>query len=226
LQKLPGRLTRDRILKATLEPISRRYTTIPNIFDSALRGTYLTESFRHTARITLADRAEKFFEECDSPSYLDRLLNIDTRLWLADDLLSKIDRATMAFSLEARVPYLSQDIVAWCAHLDPTLKVSRAGVAKALVKRLAERYLPREIVYRSKQGFTMPLDRWMAHELRSDITIALGPGGFERRGLVRAPAIRRICSEHFSGRKNHATRLWTLLVLERWFRHYDPEFAV
>ena len=226
LRKLPGRITRDRILKAALEPLRRRYTTISNVFDSALRGTYLTDSFRSATKTTLADRAEMFFAECDSPSYLDHLLNVDMRLWLADDLLAKVDRATMGFSLEARVPYLGQDLVGWCTRLDPSLKVSDAGVAKALLKRLAERYLPRDIVYRSKQGFVMPLDRWMTHELKSDIGLALGPQGIQRRGLIRATAIDKLCSEHFSGKKNHATRLWTLLVLERWFARYQPEFVV
>jgi asparagine synthase (glutamine-hydrolysing) len=226
LRRLPGRITRDRILKATIEPLRRRYTTIPNIFDTALRSTYLTRAFQDATHASLADQAEMFYEECDSPSYLDRLLHIDTRLWLADDLLAKVDRATMAFSLEARVPYLDQDLFGWCARLDPTLKVNKRGVAKALIKQLAERYLPRDIVYRSKQGFTMPLDRWMAHELRPDLTMALGPGAFQRRGLIRSSAIKQMLTEHFAGRKNHATRLWTLLVLERWFSRYEPRFAV
>jgi asparagine synthase (glutamine-hydrolysing) len=226
LRRLPGRITRDRILKATIEPLRRRYTTIPNIFDTALRSTYLTRVFQDATHASLADQAEIFYEECDSPSYLDRLLHIDTRLWLADDLLAKVDRATMAFSLEARVPYLDQDLFGWCARLDPTLKVNKRGVAKALVKQLAERYLPRDIVYRSKQGFTMPLDRWMAHELRPDVMMALGPGAFQRRGLIRTSAIKQMLTEHFAGRKNHATRLWTLLVLERWFSRYEPRFAV
>jgi asparagine synthase (glutamine-hydrolysing) len=226
LRCLPGRITRDRILKATIEPLQRRYTTIPNIFDTALRSTYFTPAFQNVTHATLAERAEMFYAECDSPSYLDRLLHIDTRLWLVDDLLAKVDRATMAFSLEARVPYLHQDLFGWCARLDPTLKVNKRGVAKALIKQLAERYLPRDIVYRSKQGFTMPLDRWMAHELRPDLTTALGAGAFQRRGLIRSSAIQRMLSEHFAGRKNHATRLWTLLVLERWFSKYEPRFHV
>lgn len=226
LRRLPGRLTRDRILKAAAEPLRRRYTTISNVFDSVLRRTYFTDSFRSATKATLADRAEMFFTECDSPSYLDHILNVDMRLWLADDLLAKVDRATMAFSLEARVPYLGQDLVGWCTRLDPRLKVSDAGVAKAVLKRLAERYLPRDIVYRSKQGFMMPLDRWMTHELKEEISSALGPEGIQRRGLIRPEAIARICAEHFSGKKNHATRLWTLLVLERWFARYQPEFVV
>ena len=132
----------------------------------------------------------------------------------------------MAFSLEARVPYLDQDLFAWCAHLDPKLKVGDAEVAKVLLKRMAERYLPRDIVYRAKQGFTMPLDRWMSSELKPEISLALGPEGLQRRGLIRASAMRRICSEHFAGRKNHSARLWTLLVLERWFERYQPQFVV
>ena len=226
LRRLPGRLVRDRVLKAVTEPLARRYTTIPNIFDSVLRRHYFTASFRAATQLTLADRAEAFYDECDSPSYLDHLLNIDTRLWLADDLLAKVDRATMAFSLEARVPYLDQNLFDWCAHLDAPLKVSRGGVAKMLVKKLAERYLPRDIVYRPKQGFTMPLDRWMTNELKADIKHALGPQGIQRRGIIRRPAIDGMFSEHFSGRKNHATRLWTLFVLERWFSRYEPAFAL
>ena len=75
-------------------------------------------------------RPRSFYDECDSPSYLDHLLDIDARLWLPDDLLAKVDRATMAFSLEARVPYLDHDFYGWCARLDPTLKVSKAASAR------------------------------------------------------------------------------------------------
>ena len=225
LRKLPSRLTRDRILKAAMQPLARRYTTIPNVFDSLLRDEFFTPAFRRATTVTLADRAEAFYAECDSPDYLDHLLHIDTRLWLTDDLLAKVDRATMAYSLEARVPYLERDFFTWCAQLPPALKVG-AGMAKTLLKQVAERYLPRDIVYRSKQGFTMPLDRWMANELRPELEVALGPAGILRRGIVKPDAIRRMFCEHFSGRKNHATRLWSLLVLERWLARYEPGFSV
>ena len=129
-------------------------------------------------------RAEAFYDECDSPEYLDHLLDVDARLWLPDDLLAKVDRATMAFSLEARVPYLDHDFYGWCARLAPALKV-HGSARKVLLKQLAERYLPRDIVHRPKQGFMMPLERWLARELQPDITAALGPHGLQRRGLVR-----------------------------------------
>ena len=224
-RRLPGRVGRDRILKALAEPLPRRYATIPNIFDTLLRGEFFTDAFRAAATARIADRAEVFFNECDSPSYLDHLLNIDARLWLPDDLLAKVDRATMAFSLEARVPYLDHLFYGWCARLDPGVKV-RGDHRKLILKRLAERYLPRAIVNRPKQGFMMPLERWLAGELRDEIALALGPTGLQRRGLIRPQALERLIAAHSSGRKNHAMRLWVLLILERWFQRYEPAFAL
>jgi asparagine synthase (glutamine-hydrolysing) len=222
---LPPRLARDRILKAAAEPRPRRYATIPNIFDALLRGEYFTAVFHAAARARIADHAEAFYAECDSPAYLDHLLDIDARLWLPDDLLAKVDRATMAFSLEARVPYLDHAFYGWCARLDPAQKV-HGGARKVLLKELALRYLPRDIVHREKQGFMMPLDRWLAHELKPDIAQALGPEGLARRGLIRPEAIAKLVAEHASGRRNHAMRLWVLLILERWLARYEPDFAL
>jgi len=179
----------------------------------------------NAAQARIADRAEAFYDECDSPEYLDHLLNIDARLWLPDDLLAKVDRATMAFSLEARVPYLDHQFYGWCARLDPEQKI-RGDARKRLLKRLAERYLPHDIVHRPKQGFMMPLERWLAKELQPDITSALGAAGLQRRGLIRPEAIARLLAEHGSGRKNHAMRLWVLVILERWFARYEPGFAL
>jgi asparagine synthase (glutamine-hydrolysing) len=224
-RRLPPRLARDRIVKAAAEPRARRYATIPNIFDALLRQEYFTDAFRQAGRARIADRAERFHAECDSPAYLDHLLNIDARLWLPDDLLAKVDRATMAFSLEARVPYLDHDFYGWCARLDPGLKVRGEG-RKLLLKELAARYLPPDIVDRPKQGFMMPLERWLARELKPDIAAALGPRGLSRRGLIRPKAITRLLGEHGSGRKNHAMRLWVLLILERWFARYEPDFSL
>jgi len=224
-RRLPPRLARDRIVKAAMEPRARRYATIPNIFDALLRREYFTDAFRQAGSARIVDSAERFHAECDSPAYLDHLLNIDARLWLPDDLLAKVDRATMAFSLEARVPYLDHEVYGWCARLDPMRKV-RGDARKVLLKQLAARYLPADIVERPKQGFMMPLERWLARELQPDIAAALGPRGLQRRGLVRPKAIARLLAEHTAGRKNHAMRLWVLLILERWFARYEPDFTL
>ena len=150
---------------------------------------------------------------------------IDARMNLADDLLLYGDKITMAFSLEARVPYLDHEFYGWCARLSPSFKV-RGSERKRLLKSLAERYLPRDIVHREKQGFMMPLERWLAHELKPDLAQALGPRGLARRGLMRPEAIARLVAEHSAGTKNHAMRLWVLLILERWFARYEPDFSL
>jgi asparagine synthase (glutamine-hydrolysing) len=225
IRRLPGRLARARLLKASAEPLARRYATIPNVYESLLRPAHFTDAFLRLSHARIVDRAEHFYAECDSPHYLDHLLNIDARLWLPDDLLAKVDRATMAFSLEARVPYLDHHFYGWCARLEPERKV-RGDARKVLLKELARSYLPGDIVDRPKQGFMMPLERWLARELRPDIAAALGPRGLQRRGLVRPKAIARLLAEHRSGRKKHAMRLWVLLILERWFARYEPDFVL
>ena len=151
------------------------------------------------------------------------MLHIDTKLWLADDLLTKMDRASMAYSLEARVPYLDHRLVEFAARLPTHFKL-RGTTSKYLLKRLAEKkgYLPREIIYRSKQGFVLPLREWLAGELKPLLDDACH--GLARRNIFRTGVIERLQREEANRSRLHATRLWSLLVLELWFRRYAPEF--
>lgn len=222
---LPGWMRKDRFMKAIANPRARRYATISNVFDVALRGNLYTPAFRAAHHDSIAAYAERCFEECNSASYLDRLLHVDLRLWLPDDLLTKVDRATMAYSLEARVPYLDHRVVELCARLAPDLKC-RGKIGKYILKRIAERHLPHDVVHRRKQGFFMPLSDWLANELKGQTYDCLGPQGLARRGLLRPQALARLLQQHYGGRRNHSSRLWALLVLERWFRRFAPDFAL
>jgi asparagine synthase (glutamine-hydrolysing) len=129
----------------------------------------------------------------------------------------------MAYSLEARVPYLDHRFFEFCARLDPALK-QRARTGKYLLKKLAEKLLPREIVHRNKQGFFPPIAEWLGGLLKGEARAALG--SLDRRGLFREGALERLAAEHYAGRRNHAGRLWALLVLEKWLERYQPEFAL
>jgi asparagine synthase (glutamine-hydrolysing) len=222
---LPPRLRKDRLLKALGERRSRRYVTIPQVFDVALRPQLFSSRFLAAQASSMADHAERFYEECNSRHYIDRLMYIDARLWLPDDLLTKVDRATMAYSLEARVPYLDHEFFQFCARLDPALK-QRGRTGKYLLKKLAEKLLPREIVHRNKQTFMPPLAEWFEGRLKRDTQAALSAEGLGRRGLFREGALQTIAHEHYSGRRNHVGRLWALLMLEKWFQRYAPAFAV
>jgi asparagine synthase (glutamine-hydrolysing) len=171
----------------------------------------------------MADYAERFFEECNSPDYIDKLMYIDARLWLPDDLLTKVDRATMAHSLEARVPYLDHRFFEFCARLDPALK-QRGRTGKYLLKKLAMKLLPPEIVQRPKQGFFPPLAEWFAGPLHSETRAATA--SLDKRGLFRGGALKELLEHHYGGKRNHSGRLWALLVLEKWFQRYAPGFAL
>jgi asparagine synthase (glutamine-hydrolysing) len=223
VKALPARLRKDRLLKAIGEPLARRYVTIPMVFDPALRGELLSPRFRAAQRTQMADYAERFFHECNSAHYIDKLMYIDARLWLPDDLLTKVDRATMAHSLEARVPYLDHRFFEFCARLDPALK-QHGGTTKYLLKKLALKLLPPQIVQRPKQGFFPPLTEWFAGPLKTETGAALA--ALEKRGLFRPGALHAVSHEHYSGQRSHAGRLWALLVLEKWFQRYTPGFAL
>lgn len=225
VRQLPARMRKDRLLKAISKPAAQRYSTISSVFDEMVHGTYFTPEFSRRAHTRLSEHAAVFFDECDSPFYIEKLMHIDARLWLPDDLLTKVDRATMASSLEARVPYLDHRFVEFCATLPPSLK-QNGLTGKYILKKLATKYLPAEIVYRHKQGFVMPLDQWLANELGDSLSDCLGPAGILRRNLLRPEPLNRIVSEHRAGTKSHATRLWALMVLELWFQRYQPDFRL
>ena len=222
---LPPRARKDRLLKAIGEPRARRYVTIPQVFDSALQPGLFSDAFLAAQQSHMADFAERAYEECNSRDYIDRLMYVDARLWLPDDLLTKVDRATMAYSLEARVPYLDHKLFEFCARLDPALK-QRGRTGKYLLKKLAEKLLPADVVHRPKQGFMPPLGEWFAGLLKDEAQAALSAGGIGRRGLLRKSAVSALMEEHYSGRRNHGGRLWALLTLERWFQRYAPDFSL
>jgi asparagine synthase (glutamine-hydrolysing) len=220
VRALPARVRKERLLKAIAEPRERRYVTIPQVFDTALSSELYTPAFLAGQSSRMADYAARYYAECNSREYLDRIMYVDARLWLPDDLLTKVDRATMASSLEARVPYLDHRFFEFCARLDPALK-QRGRTGKYLLKRLAEKLLPMDVVHRSKQGFMPPLAEWFGGALKGEATSAFAR--FAKRGLFQPAVIERLTR---AARPSDAGRLWALLVLERWFQRYAPQFAL
>jgi asparagine synthase (glutamine-hydrolysing) len=150
---------------------------------------------------------------------LDRMLDVDLRLWLGDDLLPKMDKMSMAASLEARVPLLDHELVEWAARLPERFKV-RGLEGKVLLKRLARRWLPREIVDRPKVGFTVPLSPWFRGPLRELVCDTLLSPTCLARGYYRPDILRGYVEDHLDGRRDRARELWTLLTLELWHRRF------
>ncbi|HEX9391204.1 MAG TPA: asparagine synthase (glutamine-hydrolyzing) [Usitatibacteraceae bacterium] len=222
---MPVSWQKDRVIKALALPLTERYATIPNVFDRATHRGLFSDAMLAAQRTHIADYAARQFAQCNAADYIEKIMYVDMRLWLPDDLLTKVDRATMAYSLEARVPYLDHKFVEFVAQLDSTLK-QHGRTTKYLLKKLAEKYLPREIVHRGKQGFVMPLSPWLEGGLKKHLEHSLGPDGLDKRGLFRDGALTRLLADHRAGRSNHAGRLWALTVLELWFQRHEPDFVL
>jgi asparagine synthase (glutamine-hydrolysing) len=146
---------------------------------------------------------------------LAEMLYLDFRMYLEDNLLVKIDRASMACSLELRTPYLDHRLIQFAAAMPAELKVRRFQL-KYILKKAVEKWLPREIVYRQKRGFSVPIASWMRGGLKPLLEETLAEEKLKREGLFNAGFVRRLLQEHWSGRADNRKTLWTLLCFQLW----------
>jgi asparagine synthase (glutamine-hydrolysing) len=154
---------------------------------------------------------------------IDALSRTEIETYLPDDLLVKADIATMAVALEGRSPFLDHELADWAASLPQDKRVlMRNGrmELKGLLKRALEPYVDEDILYRRKQGFSVPVARWMRHEIRDFLIDTLTSTRFRQRELVNPRYIQWMMDRHFSDFEDHGTRLWTLLCLELWYQTF------
>ena len=146
---------------------------------------------------------------------LDAICLHDLMLYLPDDILVKVDRMSMAVSLEVRVPILDHHVVEWGARLPARLRV-RGGTLKYLLKKLLERYMPPEHVHRGKMGFGVPLGRWFRRELKDFVEDRLSESQVRRVGVLEPAAVRYLLAQHQGGSRNFEALLWRIFVLQTW----------
>jgi asparagine synthase (glutamine-hydrolysing) len=139
--------------------------------------------------------------------------------YLPNDLLVKVDIASMANSLEARSPFLDHKVIEFAASLPESLKMRRFET-KSLLKKVAARLVPRDVVYRRKMGFGVPIGKWFRGEMKNFAYDVLTSRPATERGLVRPEAVRAYLAEHIAGTRDHAFQIWTLLMLELWFQRF------
>ncbi len=163
---------------------------------------------------------QQYFDRAPASDDLSRLLYLDTKTYLPGDILTKVDRMSMACSLEARVPLLDHVFVEQVTKLPVHWKI-RSGQQKYILKRLAARLgVPAEVLDRPKQGFALPLVHWMRREFRKELTCILLEPRTVQRGYFNAQAVRQLLEEHFTGRRDRSPRIWRLLVFELWHRNF------
>ncbi|HUG25787.1 XrtA/PEP-CTERM system amidotransferase [Piscinibacter sp.] len=145
---------------------------------------------------------------------------IDLHTYLVGDINTKVDRASMAHSLEVREPLMDHRLVEWLATLPPDLKL-RQGETKWLLKKAMEPHLPHDVMYRPKMGFAVPLARWFAGPLKQRVRTALLDGELGRTGLFNRAYLEQLMEQHNSGRRDHSAPLWSLLMFEAFLRVGD-----
>jgi asparagine synthase (glutamine-hydrolysing) len=160
-------------------------------------------------------RFSRLASELGAPDYVSALQLIDVNTYLPEDILTKVDRASMAVSLESRVPLLDHVLMEYAATIPSTLKL-RDGQGKHILKRAMASSLPGDILTRRKMGFGVPLGDWFRGELREMVRDVLLSRAARERGLFRPAGVARLIEAHDTGRRDYSARLWALVCLELW----------
>ncbi len=199
-------------------PAWERYAQGMSAWDARSRGELLKPAF---AEALSGPSPESYFREIwmRSPARdpLDRLLDVDFETYLPGDLLVKVDIASMAYSLEARAPFLDHRLLEWAAKLPASSKLGPEG-GKRLLKAALRGRLPDEVLDRPKMGFGVPLSEWFRGPLRDLAGDLLLDSGAVSRAWLRPDVVERTIAEHRSGAVDHGLRLWVLVQLETWAR--------
>lgn len=154
------------------------------------------------------------------PDPLSMVQYLDFKTYLPGDILTKVDRASMAHSLEVRGPFLDYRLVEWAATLPPALKL-RGGVGKRVLKESMEPFLPRDILYRKKMGFAVPLVRWFRGPLAGRVRQLSRSEALNDSGILNGTALQRLTDRHLSGRRDHSQIMWALLMLEQFLTRHS-----
>ena len=209
-----------RFLQAASMHKVERYFQWNSAFDRTSKANLYTREFQQS--LNGHDASEvlpKWFSKANGSGIIDATMLVDQMTYLPNDLLVKVDIASMANSLEARSPFLDHNVIEFAAKLPEKLKVSGADT-KSFLKKVAARLVPKDVIYRRKMGFGVPVGKWFRGEMKDFVREVLLSETSLNRGVIRPEAIRRYVEEHIDARQDHSFRLWTLLMLELWYRRF------
>ena len=209
-----------------------RWATLP--LEHRYRGVSVAFTDDEKARLTglpprrvsqrLVQRLAQEWSETEGLPPLERMLELDRRIWLPDDLLVKADKMTMAASQELRVPFLDHRLIEWAAGLPTHVKL-RSGVGKWLLREAARERLPAECTRPGKRGFTVPVSNWFRKQLHGELREALLAGDSLARARFGEKAVRRLLDDHLHGKSDRKEELYALWVLELWRKRFEVRAA-
>lgn len=179
---------------------------------------FLDQSFLYP--LPQRDPFKNFFQHCQSFDALNKDLYLDFRTYMVDNILVKVDRMSMATSLEARVPLLDYKMVEFAFSLPAHYKV-KGSTTKWFFKKAMEGILPQEIIYRRKEGFSIPIKNWLKNDLKDLMLEYLSPKRITESGFFQYPYIAQMINEHLQDKQNHAHRLWPLILFNLWYERFS-----
>ncbi|RMF64678.1 MAG: asparagine synthase (glutamine-hydrolyzing), partial [Calditrichaeota bacterium] len=238
-RRLPGAIRRG-LLESIIDllPPTEKKKGLINRAKRFVEGARLPEELEHTRWMIFLQEAEKarlysaevqsalakvdahdfirrYFGQAGTPDRLNRQLFVDIKTYLVDDILVKVDRMSMATSLEARVPFLDHRFVEFTARIPSSFKL-RGKQTKHLLKRAMSPHLPEQILKRGKEGFSIPIKNWLKVELKDLMLDVLSPDRIAREGFFQPHFVQQLIHEHLSGKENHSHRIWAMMVFGIW----------
>lgn len=191
------------------------------IFDADAREKLLSPLGNNpNIRADFLDLYRAKFNETNARHPLNRMLYVDTRFYLPNDMLIKIDRMSMAHGLEVRVPFLDHRVIEFLAGVPPHLKLRKYLEKKYILKAAMKGTLPNEILKRKKEGFNLPHPRWIKNELKPFVIETLSPSNLMDIGLLNPQVVQTFLDGHFSGRVDNSYQIWSLLTVVLWWRRF------
>jgi asparagine synthase (glutamine-hydrolysing) len=191
------------------------YTASVSMLKPAVRNTLISQGFK--ARLAGYETVELMRAHAlNAPVHdsLSLIQYLDYKTWLPGDINTKVDRTSMAHSLETREPLMDHKLIEFAAKLPSSMKLNK-GVGKYILKKAYENRLSAEILYRNKMGFSVPMQRWLKGPLRPAIEGSLGKGRLVESGLLSSTGINQVVNEHLNGVRDHSSAIWAMLMLDK-----------
>lgn len=204
---------------SSLDPRARhvRWQMVPRVDEEQF--TFSPDFLKKIGNINPFEPITKYYDACDSTSIMAKEQYVDIKSYLADNILVKSDRTSMAASLELRVPFLDYNIVEFSARIPSRMRMPYF-TKKYVLRKAVAGLLPKDIIQRRKQGLLVPVKSWMTNELRSYVDDVLMNAEMYKENMINKSYVKMILEQHYSGRHNHGNRLWALMTLELWYREY------
>lgn len=213
-----GRKT-ARLMSLLAKDHAHRFSDLRGQFPGKYKSALYSDHFKAQLRLNCEDYLSQLYESRRFHDELDRMLYVDTLSYLPEELLVKVDRATMAHSLEARSPLLDHELVELAACMPSHFKY-RLGRKKRILKAMGRKLFPDGFLNRPKSGFSVPLRPWFSGDLESYARENLGNGSLKETGLFNMKGIEAVMEENKFGRRDHGDLIWRLLMLSKWFEKF------